>query len=163
MAGAALGKVSSSSDGGYVLTFQRDFPLSQPKIWKAITAPDLLGCWLSDAEIELRIGGRIRLRGQCSVDGEVLEVRAPDLFKWTWPHPDHPRSEVEISLSALSEAASRMTLSQTDLPRRHVLAVAAGWHTHLEALPMAAIGKRTSFDADRAAMHYRQYATALVL
>ncbi|HEX5378863.1 MAG TPA: SRPBCC domain-containing protein [Phenylobacterium sp.] len=163
MAEAELGRISPSSDGRYTLIFERDLPHSQGNVWRAITAPELLGCWLSDAEVELRAGGRFRLSGQCNVEGEVLEVRAPDLFRWTWPHPDHPESEVEIALSAATPASSRVILSQTDLPKRHVLDVAAGWHTHLQALSMAVLGCRTPFDPERAAIHYRQYSTVLAL
>lgn len=161
MAEAPLGKISLCSDGHYRLTFERDLPYAQSRVWRAVTSEEHLGCWLSDAEIELRPQGRLRLRGQCNVDGLVLEVVPPTLFRWTWPHPEHPASEVQIAVAALGEAASRVSLVQTDLPKRHILDVAAGWHTHLDALPAAVLGGRTPFEADRAAAHYSKYWTTL--
>ncbi|WP_068876636.1 MULTISPECIES: SRPBCC domain-containing protein [unclassified Phenylobacterium] len=161
MAEAGLGRIFSSSEGHYTLTFERDLPHSQGDVWRAITNADRVGCWLSDAEIELWPRGRLRLRGQCHVDGEVLVISAPALFRWTWPHPDHPGSEVEIRVSVLTEGASRVTLSQTELPKRHLLEVAAGWHTHLDALALAVLGVRTPFDPERAAMHFRRYSAVV--
>ncbi|WP_363200082.1 SRPBCC domain-containing protein [Phenylobacterium sp.] len=161
MAEAPLGNISPCSDGRYTLTFERNLLHAQSQVWRAVTSEEHLGCWLSDAEIELRPHGRLRLRGQCNIDGEVLEVVPPALFRWTWPHPEHPTSEVQIAVAALAEAASRVTLVQTDLPKRHVLDVAAGWHTHLDALPAAVLGHRTPFKPDRAAAHYRRYSATL--
>ncbi|MBK7126989.1 MAG: SRPBCC domain-containing protein [Dehalococcoidia bacterium] len=111
--------------------------------------------------VDLRPAGRFRLRGQCTVDGEVLEVSAPSSFKWTWPHADHPGSEVRITILKPGDDASRVTLVQSNLPARHLLDVAAGWHTHLDALPKAIVGERTPFDIDSAATHYRRYAAAI--
>jgi uncharacterized protein YndB with AHSA1/START domain len=90
-----------------------------------------------------------------------LEVTPPAVFRWTWPDPEHPHSEVSITISKLEDGACHMTLVQTDLPRRYVLDVAAGWHTHLDALPRAILDERTPYDAERAVAHYRRYAAAL--
>jgi hypothetical protein len=84
----------------------------------------------------------------------------PTVLKWTWPHPEHRSSEVRITISELDEGGCHLTLVQTDLPRRYVLEVAAGWHTHLGALPLAILDERTPYDADRAAEHFRRYAAA---
>jgi len=158
---APLGWISPCSDGRYKLTFERDLPNGPNEVWRAMTSEEYVACWLSEAEIELRPMGRLRLRGQCNVDGEVLEVQAPALFGWTWPHPDHPASEVHISIAALDLAASRVTLVQTNLPGRHILDVATGWHTHLDALPAAVLGSHTPFDAELAAINYRRYSASL--
>ena len=156
-----LGSVSTLSDGLHELRFERDLPYAPEAVWNAVTSPDRIGDWLSEAEVDLRPAGRFRLRGQCTVDGEVLEVSAPSSFKWTWPHADHPGSEVRITILKLGDDASRVTLVQSNLPARHLLDVAAGSHTHLDALPKAIVGERTPFDVDRAATLYRRYAAAI--
>jgi uncharacterized protein YndB with AHSA1/START domain len=156
-----LGSVSTSPDGLHDLRFERNLPNTAEDVWRAVSSPEGIGRWLSDAEVELRPGGRFRLHGQCSVDGTVLEVLAPTLLKWTWPHPDHPASEVWIDISKVDGGSSRLALVQTNLPARHLLDVAAGWHTHLDAFPAALVGQRIPFDAERAALLYRRYAAAL--
>ncbi len=65
---------------------------------------------------------------------------------------------MKITISRFDPARSRLTLVQTDLPLRYVLEVAAGWHTHLDALPQAILDQHTPFDVERAALHYRRYA-----
>jgi uncharacterized protein YndB with AHSA1/START domain len=158
---AQLASISTSPDGRHALRFERDLPYLPEDVWAAVSSPERIGYWLSEADVELRPKGRFRLSGQCDVDGEVLEVTPPAVFRWTWPHTDHPVSEVKITVSELHGEASHLTLAQTDLPARHLLDVAAGWHTHLDALPQAILGRRTPFDTGRAARHYRRYAAAL--
>ncbi len=157
---APLGSILASPDGRHELRFERELPHPPDEVWRAVTSATAIGRWLSQAEVELRPGGRFRLRGQCNVDGEVLEITEGALIRWTWPHPDHPSSEVKITISDVGGAASRVTLVQTDLPTEHVLEVAAGWHTHLDALRKAVLGEPTPFDVERAALHYRRYAAA---
>lgn len=158
---APLGTVCTSADGRHDLRFERDFPHPSEDVWRAVTSPRALGHWLSEAEVELRPTGRFRLQGQCNVDGEVLEVTPGTTLRWTWPHPEHPHSDVKITISRLGPARSRLTLVQTDLPAQYVLDIAAGWHTHLDALPKALLDERTPFDTERAAMHYRRYAATV--
>ena len=69
-----LGSVSTLSDGLHELRFERDLPYAPEAVWNAVTSPDRLGDWHSEAELALRPASRFRLRGQCTVDGEVTEV-----------------------------------------------------------------------------------------
>jgi len=161
MVEAPLASISTSKDGRHTLRFERDLPFAPEDVWAAVSSAERLALWLADADVELRARGRFRLRGQCHVDGEVLEVEPQALFRWTWPHPDHPASQVTITVSELDQGASHITLAQSDLPTQHLLDVAAGWHTHLDALPKALLGERTPFDPERAGRHYRAYATTL--
>jgi uncharacterized protein YndB with AHSA1/START domain len=159
----ALGVARATGEGRYDLEFQRDLHHPQPRVWKSATAPEQISDWLADAEVDLQPGGHFRLRGQCEVDGQVLEVTAPSRLVWTWPHADHPESQVRITISPIADGQSRLTLVQTQLPQVHLLGVAAGWHTHLDALPAAILGRRTSFDPERAAQHFRRYQAAFGL
>ena len=157
-----LGTVSNSPDGRHELRFERDLPHSPEDVWTAITLPRSIGHWLSEADVELRPGCHVRLRGQCHVDGEVLEVTPGAVFSWTWPHPEHHCSKVTIAIARLGDGVSRVTLSQSDIPTHQLLNVAAGWHTHLDALPKAILNEATPFDVKRAAVNYRRYAAVLV-
>lgn len=153
-----LGQVRTAPDGLYDLLFERDLPHSSEEVWRAVTSPRVLGHWLSDAAVDLRPNGQFRLRGQCNVDGKVLEVAPGATLRWSWPHLEHPHSEVTITIARLGPTRSRLTLVQTGLPSQHVLGVAAGWHTHLDALPKAILDEPTPFDEERAVAHYRRYA-----
>jgi uncharacterized protein YndB with AHSA1/START domain len=155
---AQLGRVRATPDGRYDLYFERDLPHPPEAVWTAVTSPRALGHWLSDAEVDLRPEGRFRLCGQCDVEGKVLEVAQGETLRWSWPHLEHPDSEVRIAITGLGPSRSRLTLVQTSLPSQHVLGIAAGWHTHLDALPKALLDEPTPFDKARAAAHYRRYA-----
>ena len=69
-----LGSVSTLSDGLHELRFERDLQCAPDAVWNAVHSPDRLGDWHSEAELALRPASRFRLRGQCTVDGEVTEV-----------------------------------------------------------------------------------------
>jgi uncharacterized protein YndB with AHSA1/START domain len=156
----ALGVATATGGARYDLTFRRDLPHPQLAVWAVATDPEMLGHWLADAEVDLRPGGHFRLRGQCNVEGQVLEVGAPSRFVWTWPHPDHPCSRVSITVSPLADGQSRLGLVQTEVPEAYLPGVAAGWHTHLDAVPAAISGQRTLYDPKRAAQHFRSYQAA---
>jgi uncharacterized protein YndB with AHSA1/START domain len=158
-----LGSASASSDDRFSLSFERSLPYAQAAVWTAVSTAAGIANWLALAEIDLRPHGRFRLSGKCNVEGEVLEVSAPRLLRWTWPHADHPWSEVNITVQPIGADASHLTLVQTGLLNRNLADVAAGWHTHLDALPAAVLGKHTAFDAAREAVHYRRYAEAFGL
>lgn len=155
---APLGLVSVSPDGRHELRFERDLPYSPEDVWSAVSSPERIRHWLADAEVDPRPKGRFRLHGQCNVEGEVLEASPPAVLTWTWPHPEHPHSEVKITISNVRDEGCHLTLVQTDLPRRCVLDVAAGWHTHLDALPRAILDEHTPFNTEHAAVYYRRYA-----
>lgn len=155
---AQLGQVRKTPDGRYELHFERDLPHSPEDVWRAVTSPRALGHWLSAADVDLRPDGQFRLQGQCNVEGKVLEVVPGATLRWSWPHPEHPESEVRMTITGLGPTTSRLTLVQTRLPAQHVLGVAAGWHTHLDAFPKAILDEPTPFDGKRAAAHYRRYA-----
>lgn len=157
---APLASISTSLDERHTLRFERELPYAPEDVWTAVSSPKGIGRWLSEADVEPWPKGHFRLCGQCNVDGKVLQVTPPTVLRWTWPHSDHPSSEVEITVSKLDGPKSHLTLTQTDLPSKHLLDVAAGWHTHLDALPHAILGERTPFDGERAARHYRKYAAA---
>ena len=71
-----LGSVSTLSDGLHELRFERDLPYAPEAVWNAVTSPDRIGDWLSEAEVDLRLAGRFRLRGQDQATPTGLEPAA---------------------------------------------------------------------------------------
>lgn len=147
-------------DGAYDLCFEREYEATTRQVWDMITVPSRVADWFTEAEVELRVGGRIILRGVCEAAGEVLACEPPTSLVWTWPHPAHPRSQVRWTLASAPRRA-RLTLVQTDLRQPELLSIAAGWHTHLDALPAALRGVRTPFDSRIARRHGAHYLSAL--
>jgi uncharacterized protein YndB with AHSA1/START domain len=160
MLSAEDGTVASVGEGVYDLRFERRYELSAAKVWAALTTPERIADWFSEAEVDLRVGGRFVLRGVCQVRGSIVELNPPRLLTWTWPDPAHPDSVVRWEL--FDEAAGcRLVLTQTRLRAPELVGVATGWHTHLEGLAGAADGARTPWSAERAARHAARYSTRL--
>ena len=143
-----LGAVSREGDA---LTFERRYDVPVARVWAALTTPERVAGWLADAEIDLRIGGVFRLSfpdHNYTMTGHIIELVPQQVIAWTWPHTEHPDSVVRWEL--FSEGSGcRLRLTQTRLGSPHLTSVAAGWHTHLEALPGAIEGFRTPLQAER--------------
>ena len=60
-------------EGGWELRFERRLRHSPERVWKALTTGDGLACWLAEAEIDLRPGGRMDLNFNRRVMGTGLE------------------------------------------------------------------------------------------
>ena len=57
---ASLGEVTTTADALQVV-FHRHYKKPIEKVWAAVTTPERLADWLAEAEIEMKVGGRIRL------------------------------------------------------------------------------------------------------
>ena len=135
----------------YDLVFERHIARSVDKVWQALTVPERIGDWLTDADVELKVGGLFRLRfptHDYAMEGRIVELDPPRRIAWTWPDEKHPDSIVRWELSP-DGAGCRLILTQTGLRRPELPDVAAGWHAHLEGLPGAADGVNTPWRAER--------------
>ncbi len=56
-----LGKLIGPSGGRFELMFERRLAKPIEKVWAALTVPERLADWLAEAEIDLRVGGRLVL------------------------------------------------------------------------------------------------------
>lgn len=147
----------------YEIAFERRFSKPLEKVWAALTIPERLADWFLDAEVDLRLGGRIRLSapGYAASEHVIVELRPPRVIAWTWPHPSHPDSVVRFELTPEPDGC-RLTLTQTDLePGEHMISIATGWHVHLDGLEAAADAKRTPFKAERQRKVAARYIGAL--
>ena len=143
-----LGAVSRNGDA---LTFERRYEVSVARVWAALTTPERVADWLADAEIDLCVGGVFRLSfpdHNYTMNGQIIELVPQQVIAWTWPHAEHPDSVVRWELFP-EGSGCRLRLTQTRLGPPHLTNVAAGWHTHLEALPGAIKCIHTPWQAER--------------
>ena len=157
--GAEAGSIEPV-EGGWELTFERRLRHSPERVWKALTTPEGLACWLAEAEIQLEAGGRMDLHFR-QPDHEfmpdtpdrrrqanrVLTVRPHSLFEHTFGGND----EAVVSWRLEPDGdGTRLTLSH-HIPeswadaRKNVL---SGWHQHMEGLDDAVAGVRHGWDWD---------------
>lgn len=151
----------SPADDGWELRFERRLRHSPERVWRILTTPEGLACWLAEAEIELEPGGRMELNfrqpdhdfmpdtlERRRQSNTVLTARPFDLFEHTFG--GHPDSIVSWRLRPDGDGTHltlvhRVPQAWADA-RRNVL---SGWHHHMEGLDDAARGVRHPWDWDR--------------
>lgn len=154
----------------YHLRFERDLSHPIDKVWAALTEPARIGQWLSaDADIDLRVGGRIRL-GEHTIDSTITELDPPRLIQYGWvgPHWDgggqvrwelEPRdgtthlvlTHVFHAMSDDETAEFRAKFDRFELPEgwEPLSSTLAGWHSLLDRLAVALGGADAStFEQD---------------
>lgn len=150
-----------STDGGWQIRFERRLRHSPERVWKALTTPEGLACWLAEAEIEAQPGGRMELNfrqpdhefmpdvpERRRQSNEVLTARPFSLFEHTFG--SNPDSVVSWRLEPDGEG-THLTLTHR-VPESWAGArgnVLGGWHHHMEGLDDAVRGVRHSWDWDR--------------
>jgi uncharacterized protein YndB with AHSA1/START domain len=164
------GVVSRTGDT-YEIVFVRRLARPIEKVWAALTIPERLEDWLGvvtlDEDGGLVAGARFELR--FPLDGyrtrcQVVAVEPPRLFAWTWGLPDGPAdlaNAIRFELAPDGDGCI-LTLTNPGLVRQDLESVAAGWHTHLEALFGAADGIRTNWTPERERPHLERYTVGLV-
>ena len=160
-----LGRIIARDNGRYDVVFERRIARPVEKVWAALTIPERIADWFTEAELDLRVGGHYRLSfawENYAISGVIIELEPLRRLTHTWPDKEHPDSVVRYELEPDGEGC-RLTLTQTALGRTH-FDVLPGWHTFLEALPGAADGVRTPWSPERdraTAERYRHIVDAL--
>lgn len=145
-------------DGGWELRFERRLRHSPERVWRALTTPEGLRCWLAEAIVDARPGGRLALHfrqsdHECLPDrpesrrqeNEVLVFQPFSRFEHTFG--GNPDSVVTWRLTPDGDG-THLTLVHR-IPegwrdaRRNVL---SGWHHHMEGLDDAVRGVAHSWD-----------------
>jgi uncharacterized protein YndB with AHSA1/START domain len=132
-------------DGRYDVRYMRRIVLPIEKVWAALTEPERLADWFTQAKIEPRLGGTVEFRWdtQDYVErGVIVAWEPPKLLAWAIPGADGLLSGV-VRFDLMTETdfvkrGTRLILTQTLLPPEHLVGVATGWHIHLHDLPEAA-------------------------
>lgn len=131
---------------------ERLLPGPVERVWAYLTESEKRAKWLAAGEMELRVGGKVRLEFLHStltphqeaiperfkgmekghaLEGTVLQCEPPRLLVFTW---GGDTSEVKFELTPLEEKVL-LVITHTRLRDRDEMScVAAGWHTHLGIL-----------------------------
>jgi uncharacterized protein YndB with AHSA1/START domain len=135
---------------------ERRLPGPIERVWSYITDSELRRQWLASGEMELKPGAKFELvwrndnlaepgderpegmskdhRATC----EILEVDPPHKLRYLWPEA----GEVTFELKPEGKDVL-LTLTHRRLAnRRLVLAVSAGWHSHLDIMAALLAGKK---------------------
>ena len=148
---APLGEVTTTGDARQ-LVFHRHFDKPIEKVWAALTTPERLGDWFAEAEVDLRVGGIIRLswKGAHKADVVITACEPPRAFAWRWTIGERD-TLVRFDL-APDGAGCALTLTHSGLSLDGARdgGVRAGWHAHLEALPDALEGRATPWEVKTA-------------
>lgn len=148
-------------EDGWEIRFERRLRHSPERVWKALTTPEGLACWLAEADIEAEPGGRMELNfrqpdndfmpdvpEKRRQSNEVLVVQPFTRFEHTFG--SNPASIVSWRLEPDGDGTHltlvhRVPESWADA-RKNVL---GGWHHHMEGLDDAVRGVRHPWSWDR--------------
>jgi uncharacterized protein YndB with AHSA1/START domain len=112
-----------SGAGGRVVVIERIFAAPAERVFDAWTSPEVMRRWLHpgpdwatpEAEVDLRIGGRIRFvmrrpgGDESSPEGEFTMIDRPRRLVMTWTFPDDPSNQQLLDIS-FSEADGSTTV-----------------------------------------------------
>ncbi|WP_026911247.1 SRPBCC family protein [Patulibacter minatonensis] len=120
-------------EGRPAVRFRREYPHPVDRVWAAVTRPDELVRWFpSSVAFEEQEGGAIRFADDPHMEstaGMVLTWDPPRAFAFTWG-PD----EVHLTLEALPDGGTRLTLLNVLDARDAAARNAGGWHVCLLCL-----------------------------
>jgi len=138
---APLGELTGTPDAMSIV-FHRHLRAPIEKVWAALTIPERLADWFAEAEVDLRVGGTIRLNWTETNQAEVriTVCDPPRSLAWTWQIGGHD-TLVRFDLTP-ETGGCELTLTHSGFARNGA-GVRAGWHAHLEGLPAAVEGRAT--------------------
>lgn len=141
--------------------FERLLPHPIERVWAYLTDAALRARWLASGEMDIQTGGALRLTfrnppiggradGTASDEaqledytftGRVLRCEEPCILSHTWDEKDGTESEVTYELAHDGDC-TRLTVTHRRLSDASLRTdVAAGWHTHLNALEDVLLGR----------------------
>lgn len=137
-----------TTDGGTrTVRFERRYDAAPAEVWAALTEPERLGRWLTEATFEGREGGAVAFDfgdgGVCR--GTVLVWGPPAVLEYEWDFPDEHRSVVRWELAPDGDG-TRLTLVHRLLQPGSAPGYGAGWHAHLDGLAAELGGSAVTWD-----------------
>ncbi len=157
------GRLRPGPNGGSIVAFERCIDQPVETVWAALTIPERVADWLAQAEIDLKVGGRYRLRFEGGLDvmeGVIRRLEPPCVLELSWRENDGPPS---ILLWRLARDGDGCRLSLTHAFTTDVKdtpGFVSGWHLHLDGLAQADHGP-VAWDQDRWRELDRQYRVTL--
>jgi uncharacterized protein YndB with AHSA1/START domain len=148
LSAAPKGVVTTTGDARQIV-FHRRYRQSVEKVWAALTTPERLADWFAEAQVDLRVGGTIRLNwnnGMHQADMTITVCDPPRALAWRWTIGERD-TLVRFDLTPDGDGcALTLTHSGLSLDGARDGGVRAGWHAHLEALPDAVEGRATHWE-----------------
>ena len=131
--------VTATGDALQVV-FRRHYRAPVEKVWAALTTPERLADWFAQADVDLRVGGTIRLNwnNRGGTDMRITVCDPPRAFAWVWKMSGRD-TLVRFDLSP-DAGGCLLTLTHSGVPLSGD-GVRAGWHAHLEGLTDALEGR----------------------
>jgi uncharacterized protein YndB with AHSA1/START domain len=142
-----VGEVTTTGDNRQ-LVFHRHYRQPIEKVWAALTVPERLADWFATAQVDLRVGGLIKLgwNGVHKTDVTITVCEPPRALAWRWTIGERD-TLVRFDLAPDGDGtALTLTHSGLSLDGARDGGVRAGWHAHLEALPDAMEGRATPWE-----------------
>lgn len=145
--------------------FERLLPGPSKRIWDYLTKSELKAKWLSEGDVESRVGGKVEFKFNhselCDVDdsipnkykmmeggtyfeGTVLEWNPYTKLSYTWAEGTEEASIVTYELFPKQNNTVLLKLTHRRLgdDTFTLISVSAGWHTHLGILGDRLAGKQ---------------------
>jgi uncharacterized protein YndB with AHSA1/START domain len=158
------GNATKTSDGGYLLTFERRFDHPIEKVWKAISDPSELTKWIAgdEAVVEPRVGGRVHMSGHGGIEATVLAYEPPHVIEYDWKTSEWDGGPIRWEL-AEDGSGTKLTFThrfpEPDMDEQIAMMkkmgfgpdmydpiprTLAGWHSLIDDLGNTLDGKATS-------------------
>jgi len=137
------------------LTIQRLLPGPIERVWAALSDSDLRRQWLAAGEMEMKLGALFELvwrndelsdppaqrptgfEEEYRMKSRITELEAPHKLSFTWDDS----GDVSFVLEPLGKKVLLTVIHRGLSDRATLLAIAAGWHMHLDILVARATGK----------------------
>lgn len=148
--------MSAAGGDPAVLRIERTFNAPPGKVFEAWTSPEVLRRWWHAehtwetpiAEVELRVGGAIRLVMRNPADGSEYAGRGEYTlidpprrlaFTWTWEHEPSARQLVELEFIDHGQHTT-VVMTHTGLPEAETNEYRDGWQNSFNNLDVALAG-----------------------
>jgi uncharacterized protein YndB with AHSA1/START domain len=130
-----LGRLTASGETR-ALRFERVLDARPEQVWAALTEPELLADWLTDATVVPGAGGSVAFdfgeNGACH--GAIAVWEPPRALEYGWVFPDGHASRVRWELEPEPNGGTRLTLVHELLRPAEAGGYGAGWHAFLDRL-----------------------------
>ena len=168
--------------GQYVLRFERHLKHPVEKVWAALTEPERRGEWLAPGPIELRPGGQVELtiadaptsRAGTGLNGIVRTADPARRLECIWTTEAGTEEPVRWELFPEADG-TRLVLTHTvrrpislgfgldvqnSVMESRLAGSLAGWHGHLDRLPLLLDGQPVVYSLADWADRYVRYLAA---
>jgi uncharacterized protein YndB with AHSA1/START domain len=147
-----LGTITRKANGQTILFYERELSHAASEVWKAITDAKVLGTWLCEVDVDLRIGGRFVIYfhdGKEIMNGAIVALEPGRLIEYSWDEQQMPVSRVRWVVEPTGTGTCRLTLTHS-LPAgfkdANIVELGGGWHAILDALPHGIDSRLPAYD-----------------